>query len=259
MKLKNKRIIPALLISSIIVTNASISYGFAYDKADTIKNFTNNCTAFALKETSNGIILEYQQIENDMNVYFYEEVENNIVYTKKYIDENGKLKLIEELTTTLKTEKNSDGSEIVKAEINNITNNTTIENVVIDASIDQDTLEPRAIEYHPTDKNYFFTTGISSNALFSALTKAAVVGILTTCIGGGITVNKTATSVLSSIATLVVNGNLSNLYYTTKNYKPIKAAGQPVLKKVTTYYYDKKRTKQCGNRVYTSSSIYNPL
>ena len=250
---KNKKIVPVLLISSIFATNIGLTSSYAYSKSDVAnKNFSIESN-YNFTETNNGFTLDYEMVENERNIYYHERFEDNKVYTSKYIKENGEFKLIEELITTFKLEKNNNGTELLKAEINNITKNTIINEVIMEDTVNEGVRKKRAVRYHPTDKNYFFVVGHGGHVGFSTLTKAAVIGALSAAIGGG----GIKTGAISSVATIVLNGNLSNLYYTTETYKPIKGKGKPVWKKVTKYYYDKKKTRQCGPTVYTSSSVYN--
>lgn len=250
MKFKNKKVVPVLLISSILTTNLGLSASYAYSKDDVTNIESSAVSNYNLVETSNGFILDYEIVENGTTVYYHEEVENNKITTNKYIKDNGEFKLIEELITTLKTEKTDNGSEIMKAEINNVTNNTITNEVISENTTDENTTNEKAIEYHPTDKGYFFTVGHSGHSGFSALTRAAVTAIIAATVGG----TNAKGAAVTAIVTLVLNGKVSNLYYTTKTYKPINPKGNPAWKKVVKYYYDKNRTRQCGSTVYTSAT-----
>lgn len=253
MKFNNKKIVPILLISSVLTTNIGLTASYAYNKDDVTNIESSAVNNYNFIETSNGFILDYEIVENEKTVYYHEEFENNKITTSKYIKDNGEFKLIEELITTLKTEKTDNETEIMKAEINNITNNTITNEVIMENTIDENTINEKAVQYHPTDKNYFFVTGHSGHSGFSSLTRAAVIAALAATVGGA----SAKGAAVSAIATLILDGKVSNLYYTTKTYKPINGKGKPTWKKVVKYYYDKNRTRQCGPTVYTSSTTYN--
>lgn len=258
MGLKNRKIIPLLLMSAIMVANISISPAYAYNNTDTENGSYLDVDNYKLVETSNGFILEYNQLENNETVYYHEKLENNEVYTKKYIKENEDFKLVEELNTTIKVEENNDGSEVIKAEINNITNNNVTNEVVMESESNQSQEIGRVkraanIRRHPLDSNYVFFTGISSHLGFARLTKAAAMGVIAAAVGNG----KLAASVITTVITTALQGGYSNLYYRKDSYYPIKKKGNPTVKYVTKFYLDKGHKKQCGKTVYTDSGIYN--
>lgn len=258
MGLKNRKIIPLLLMSAIMVANISISPAYAYNNTDTENASCLDVDNYKLVETSNGFILEYNQIENNETVYYHEKVENNEVYTKKYIKENEDFKLVEELNTTIKVEENNDGSEVIKAEINNITNDNVTNEVIMEKESNQNPGMDRVkravnIRRHPLDSNYVFSTGISSHLGFARLTKAAAMGAIGALIGN----SKMVSGAAASIVSMLFQGGYSNLYYSKDSYYPIKKKGNPTVKYVTKFYLDKGHKKQCGKTVYSDSGIYN--
>lgn len=246
--MKNKKIISILLIATITGT---ILFSLQENKVFATENQLVKNPNF--NETITGFTMEYDLIEDGNKIHYIEESINGIITTKKYINENENLKLIEELNTKLNTETDEYGNIIrLTAEIHNITQKTINYETIIDIT-NENNIQPRSIRVHPHDKTYRFIHGSTGHVGFNKLTQAAVVGAITTVITGG----TGGAGAIAGIATLVMNGGYSNLYYKQETYYATASTpkGKPTWKKITKFYYDKNRTKQCGNTVYTDSTI----
>lgn len=210
-------------------------------------------------EIDNGFLMEYTSVENGTNIYYKERFENGVTYTKKYISEDGELKLIEELITKFNPQFDNMGNIIkLTAEIHNISNNTVINETVFETNNQESVLRSRRAapkRVYPLDRTYIFNHSSTGHLGFSRLTKAAVAGAITTVITGGTLLAGS----IAGIATLIVDGGYSNLYYEQQTFYPTKASGRgkPIWKEMTRYYYDVNRKNQCGDTIYTSSTILN--
>lgn len=68
MVLKNRKIVPLLLISSIMVTNLGLTSAYAYNITDIVNKNSISVVDYNFIETSNGFIMEYEQIEDNKAV-----------------------------------------------------------------------------------------------------------------------------------------------------------------------------------------------
>ncbi|KXZ39103.1 hypothetical protein SAMN05661008_01089 [Alkalithermobacter thermoalcaliphilus JW-YL-7 = DSM 7308] len=164
MKFKNRKTVLLLLMVAIILGNINLTHSYAIDVVKSNYIEMNNGK---LIEINNGFIMEYEKFENGEQVYYYEEFKNNVVYTKKYIKEYRELKLIEELITTFKSEKNDIGGKVILAEIYNITHNTTFTEVVMEETIEVGYMRMQSRRLHPTDSTYYFSHGSTGHLGFS--------------------------------------------------------------------------------------------
>lgn len=106
---------------------------------------------------------------------------------------------------------------------------------------------------HPHDRTYRLKHSSTGHLGMQRLTKAAIAGVIGSVLTGGNIVRGS----ISAIATFVYNGGYSNLYYRQETYYPTynTGKGKPTWRKMTRYFYDKNRTKQCGDTIYTQSTI----
>lgn len=242
----NKNIaLPLLLAFALFFTNFNfIAYGID-------SSYESN---YFFKETNNGFILRYEQVENNRTIYYDEEVKGNIINTKKYNKDNGDLKLLEEFNTIIDHENN--GTTV--ATIENITLNTvetrvigteTISNVRADASTS-------GRVYHPLHSDYYRSMATSGHLGLTNLTKAAITFAIGTVITGGTLV---AGSV-AGIVTGVMSGGWSNLYYRNESYAPEgKGPGRPLWRRIVRYYYDRDQTNQAGGNLYYDADILTKI
>lgn len=246
--MKNKKIISILLVATITGTTLlSVQENKVFATENQLVENLN------FNETITGFTMEYDLIEDGSKIHYIEESINGIITTKKYINENENLKLIEELNTKLNTETDEYGNIIkLTAEIYNITQKTVNYETIIDIT-NKNNIQPRAIRVHPHNKTYRFAHGSTGHVGFNRLTHAAITGAITTVVTGG----TGGAGAIAGIATLVMNGGYSNLYYKQETYYATAATGKnkPTWKRITKFYYDRNRTKQCGNTVYRDSTI----
>lgn len=238
-----KKVISLALATLMVVTNFS-ALSYADSEVKDIKNYK-------LKETSDGFTLEYEEEENGKKVYYVEVAKGNVVETKKYIKNNEKPILIEELSTTIKYEDGVDSNLV--AEVRNITENTLKTEVVMSESEDENNnIMSRARKKHPRHSNYYYSFGSTGHLGLSALTRGAITFALGTVITGG----KFVFGAIAGVVTSVMDGKYRNLYYKVETYYPTgPSKGQPLWKKIVRHYYDKNRTKQCGSSLYYDSDV----
>ncbi len=239
-----KKHLSMMLVVTLLIVNANMAT-FAGSNL-------NNSLVFY--ETNNGFVMQYEKNEDGQTYYYDEKVVNDIVYTKKYKKNDGKLNFVEELQTSF--DKKSNGS--VVAVIDNRTTNVVQSHVVIEEEISLVErssgmmLMAASKEWHPKDDEYYKVTRSTGHKGLSNLTTAAVTFALGTVITGGNLVS----GGLAGIATAVVNGGWSNLYYENTTYYPYgSGAGRPLWKKIVKYYYDRDRTNQCGDTLYYEADI----
>lgn len=214
-----------------------------------VSNEENQADYF-FEETKKGFILRCEQIEDDKVVYYDETHENNVTYTKKYIKDNDELLLLEEFTTTINSEEN--GS--IAAIIYNVSDNTSSTYIVSEeedfSKPNQDFIQLLSQKRHPLASDYVLRTRKSGHLGFSSLSKAAIIGVISTLITGG----NVKAGALAAVATFVLNGGYRHLYYSREHYIAYGSkAGRPLWKRIVRLYYDKNRTNQLPG---TKGTIY---
>lgn len=246
MKFKKRGI--AIVLSSLIIASSINLFPI---HAENIGNSDNNLISEeTLIETTNGFKLNYKQFEDGKDVYYFEECVEDTIYTKKYIKVDNELELISEVNTRFITDNND-----CILEINDITNNKittqTLENILVDDS------ETYAVNRkpHPKDKTYMFNYATMGHEGVHNMSKAVLCGVVARIAGGTI-----KTGVAVSVATAIINGGWSNLYYKREMYIPNTATGsikgKPIWKQVTYYYRDKNRKYKVGDTIYSQATSF---
>lgn len=218
--------------------------------------FINNDVIY--ETTENGFILEYMQFENEQNIYYKEECRNDVIYTDKFLESDGELILIEQLVTVLKNE-----SDNIVATITNLSNGSKItetiisnENILNEDKLTANTINSASIHSpHPRDYRYMKVLGTSGHVGWSNVTRAAIVGAISSkALGGPIIVGG-----LVGVATEIINNGWSSLYYQKDTYYPnhkYNVVGLPISKTITYFYRDRNRTSEIRNSpIYSESNI----
>lgn len=196
-----------------------------------------NISNVDIKETNNSIFFKYKEIENG-KIYVYEEtLTGTHVHTKKY----DKDILIDEFDSYIN--KDRDGNinvEVVKdgkiIDFVEVTKNVRNRG----HNISTRAIVPSDRKHHPDDREYVFMGSSSGHLGFRNLTRAAIMGALSTLFTGGNIVGGS----LAGITTLVFSGGYRNVYYTEESYHPYGTdmKGRPIWKKIIKLYSGNDRS-----------------
>lgn len=205
-------------------------------------------------ETKDGFIMQYVVEENSDTFYYDEKYDDGLITTLKYMKTSRGYEFVEEIQTVIS--QNFNGEWI--ATINNLTNKTILIETVSEGKnrhfIEQNYIAPSAYNYiwHPLHSDYYRVTAVSGHLGVKNLTQAAIVALISTAISGG----SLKLGTIAGIATGVLSGGWSNLFYTEEHYYPYgPSIGKPIWKRIYKYYYDVNRSNQCGDTLYTDADI----
>lgn len=222
--MNNKKIVSVILVFMMCMLPFNqVIYAHSVSDIDT--------SNVDIKETDTTTFLKYKEIENGKMYTYDETIIGTHVHTKKYNQDI----LIDEFDSYIN--KDSNGNihvQVIKDGklINSVEVTKTIRNE--DHNINTLAIVPSNRKHHPDDKEYVFTGSSSGHLGFKNLTRAVIIGALTTLLTGG---NVKGGSVAGA-ATLIANGGYRNVYYTEETYYPYGTdmKGRPLWKKIFKLY-----------------------
>lgn len=203
-----------------------------------------------IKEYNDLIVFNYEQEENG-KIYRYEEIlSGNHVHTKKY----EKDKLINEFDSYIKVDQSKNISVKV---VNEKMGTTEIIEVTKDMRSENEDIGVRAVvpngrKHHPYDNEYYFNGSSSGHLGFRNLTRAVIVGALSSLVSkGNIIIGS-----IGAAATLIAEKGFRNVYYTEESYYPygMDMKGRPIWKKITYLYAGNDRSHLIET-IYTDADL----